>query len=87
MFSIIKKKSSSQDVTSFCKEYNIAKASYYYWLKKFHDQPKDLAKIGFLPLSVLPSPGVPLFSVQLPAGAVINVFNPEAFSFIESLIG
>lgn len=87
MFNIIEKKSSSQDVATFCKENNIAKASYYYWLKKFRDHHEASSKSGFVPVSVLPSTGVPLISVQLPGGAVINVFNREGFSFIESLIG
>ena len=87
MFNIIRKKSPSQDVSSFCKESGIAKASYYYWLKKFRDQPKKSKATGFVSVSVSPSSGVPLLSVHLPGGAVINVFDPEAFSFIESIIG
>ncbi len=87
MFDIIRKKSSSQDVSSFCKENGIAKASYYYWLKKFREQPQESKKVGFVPVSVLPATGVPLISVQLQGGIVINVFDPEAFSFIELIIG
>ena len=87
MFSIIRKKSSSQDVSSFCKENGFAKASYYYWLKKFRDQSEKPDAAGFVPVSVSPPAGILLLSVQLPGGAVINVFDRGAFSFIESIIG
>ncbi|HTE25731.1 IS66 family insertion sequence element accessory protein TnpA [Flavitalea sp.] len=75
------------DVSSFCKENGIAKASYYYWLKKFRDQPQKSKKTGFVSVSVLPSAAIPLISVQLQGGTVINVFDRGAFSFIESIIG
>jgi hypothetical protein len=87
MFDLIGKKSSSQDVSSFCRENSIAKASYYYWLKKLRDQPQKDNKAGFVPLSILPAMSGPLIAVQLPSGAVIHVFHREAFSFIESIIG
>ena len=86
MFALIQKKSSSQDVTSFCTENNIAKANYYYWLKKMKDRQKAGAKQRFLPVTLLPQ-NVPLISLQLPGGIVINVIDRESFSFIESLLG
>jgi hypothetical protein len=87
MFEIIGKKSPSQDVASFCAENNIAKASYYYWLKKYRDQNVAVSDgNGFTPIALIPSNGALLLSLQLPSGHVINVFHCEAFSFIESLL-
>lgn len=87
MFEIIGKKIPSQDVVSFCTEHNIAKGSYYYWLKKFREQSGSPADVdGFTRIQLQQSPGTPLLSVQLPSGHVINAFHPEAFSFIASLL-
>jgi len=87
MFEIIGKKSPSQDVNSFCAEHNIAKASYYYWLKKFRDQSSPVSDVGSFAMVHLQAPhDTPLFSLQLPSGHVINAFHPDAFQFISSLL-
>jgi hypothetical protein len=87
MFEIIGNKISSQDVGSFCKEHKIAKASYYYWLKKFREHSGSPADgHGFARVHVQQSDGTPLLSLQLPSGHVINAFHPEAFQFIASLL-
>jgi hypothetical protein len=87
MFEIIGNKIPSQDVGSFCTEHKIAKASYYYWLKKFREQSGSPADgDGFTRIHLPQSPGTPLLSVQLTSGHVINAFHPEAFQFIASLL-
>lgn len=86
MFALLQNKSSSQDVTSFCTENNIAKASYYYWMRKMKEGRKASVKQRFVPVTLLPQ-NAPLISLQLPGGIVINVFDREAFPFIESLLG
>lgn len=87
MFEIIAKKISSQDVGSFCNEHNIAKGSYYYWLKKFREQPGvPFDGDSFTRVHLQQPHDTPLLSLQLPSGHVINAFHPEAFQFIASLL-
>ena len=87
MFEIIGKKIPSQDIVSFCAEHNIAKGSYYYWLKKFREQSDSPADSdGFTRVYLQQPHGTPLLSLQLPSGHVVDAFHPEAFQFIASLL-
>jgi hypothetical protein len=87
MFDIIGKKNPSQDVESFCTEHNIGKPSYYYWLKKYRDQSGSVSEVNsFTRVHVHQPDGMPLLSLQLPSGHVINAFHSEAFQFIASLL-
>ncbi len=86
MFEIIKQKSTSQDVSSFCRDHNIAKASYYYWLKKFRDRATSENDVGFMPINISGSSGSPLASVQLNTGVLITIYHQDAFSFVQNIL-
>ena len=86
MFGLINQKQSDERVDDFCKSHDIKVATYYYWLKKYRLQQMDSQAKTFIPIQVSSPQGAALASVQLPGGATITVYHPEAFSFIRTLL-
>ncbi len=85
MYALIEAKQPEQNVKQYCKANNIREASYYYWLKKYK-QLKESSSQFFIPLQVSSTGNAALASIQLPGGAVINVYHPEVFPYIHSLL-
>jgi hypothetical protein len=83
MFALLELKDSDQDVSSFCVAHNIGTACFYYWQKKYRDLHPEEEAAGFAAVEVSGSTGNPVATVQLPGGALITLFHPEALSYIQ----
>jgi len=86
MFALLASRDSDQSVSGFCKEQGIKEASYYYWQKKCREINPEEQPPGFAAVEVTGSVGSPVATVQLPGGALITLFHPEAFSYIQVLL-
>jgi transposase-like protein len=86
MFALIEQKDSSQSVSDFCQAHNIGSASFYYWQKKYRELNSE-EQSGFAPVELASVPmGSPVATVQLPGGALITLFLPEALSYIQPFL-
>lgn len=86
MFALIGQKDSSQSVSDFCQAHNIRSASFYYWQKKYREQNSE-EQGGFSPIVLGSVPvGNPVATVQLPGGALITLYLPEALSYIQPFL-
>jgi len=86
MFALMEQKDSSQSVSDFCQTHNISAASFYYWQKKYREQNSE-EQGGFAPVELGAVPaGSPVATVQLPGGALITLYHPEALSYIQSFL-
>jgi hypothetical protein len=85
MLALINQKPADKKVRDYCKENEISEAVYFYWRNKINKKHQSPAVSSFIPIQVTNSSGGALASIQLPGGAVINVFSPEVFSFIHAL--
>lgn len=86
MFALIASRDSEQSVSSFCREQSIKEASFYYWQKKYREGNPEEEPAGFTPVETAAPVGNPVATVQLPGGALISLFHPEAFSYIQALL-
>ena len=86
MFALLELKSSDQDVFSFCAAHNIGTACFYYWQKKYRDLHREEETGGFAAVDLSGSTGNPVATVQLPGGALITLFHPEALSYIQPFL-
>jgi hypothetical protein len=85
MYALLDQKQPHQSVREFCKANGIKEATYYYWLKKRNQQPPQPEQ-SFIPIEVSGSANSLLACVQLPGGAQISIYHPEAFSYISALL-
>lgn len=85
MFALVASRNSDQSVSSFCREQGIKEASFYYWQKKYREMNPEGAA-GFADVEIAGPLGNPVATVQLPGGALITLFHPEAFSYIQPLL-
>ena len=85
MFALVASRDSEQSVSSFCQDQGIKEASFYYWQKKYREMNPGEESVGFATVEIEPL-GNPVATVQLPGGALITLFHPEAFSYIQSLL-
>jgi hypothetical protein len=86
MFALVASRDSEQSVSSFCQDQGIREASFYYWQKKYREINTDEEPAGFPAVEIAGPLGNPVATVQLPGGALITLFHPEAFSYIQSLL-
>ena len=86
MFALVASRDSDQSVSSFCQEQGIKEASFYYWQKKYREMNPDEQSAGFAAVELVEPAGNPVATVQLPGGALITLFHPEAFSYIQPLL-
>jgi transposase-like protein len=86
MFSLLESRDSDQSVSDFCEEQGIKEASFYYWKKKYREINPVKQAAGFAALKLTGASGNPVATVQLPGGALITLFHPEAFSYIQPLL-
>jgi transposase-like protein len=86
MFALVASRDSDQSVSSFCREQGIKEASFYYWQKKYREMNPDGEPAGFAAVEISGPLGNPVATVQLPGGALITLFHPEAFSYIQPLL-
>ena len=61
-------------------------ASFYYWQTKYREENPDDEAAGFAAVEIAGPLGNPVATVQLPGGALITLFHPEAFSYIQPLL-
>ena len=60
-------------------------ACFYYWQKKYRElHPEEPAR--FAAVEVSGPVSTPVATVQLPGGALITLFHPEALSYIQPLL-
>lgn len=86
MFALVASRDSDQSVSDFCREQGIKEASFYYWQKKYREMNPDEEPAGFAAVE-LTGPAInAVATVQLPGGALITLFHPEAFSYIQPLL-
>ena len=86
MFTLLASRESDQSVSSFCQEQGIKEASFYYWQKKYRELNPDERPAAFTAIELTGSAGHPVATIQLPGGALITLFQPEAFSYIHPLL-
>ncbi len=86
MFALLESKDTDQSVSDFCKEQGIKDASFYYWQKKYREMNPEEETSEFAAVEVTGPTGSPVATVQLPGGALITLFHPEAFSYIQPLL-
>jgi transposase-like protein len=86
MFALLESRDSDQSVSSFCKEQGIKEASFYYWRKKYRENNPEEQTAGFATVEVAGPAGNPIATVQLAGGALITLFHPEAFTYIQPLL-
>jgi len=86
MFALLESRDSNQSVAGFCKEQGIKEASYYYWQKKYREMNPEEQTTGFTAVEVTGVTGYPVATVQLPGGALITLYQAEAFSYIQPLL-
>jgi hypothetical protein len=86
MFALLASRGSEQSVSNFCREQGIKEASFYYWQKKYREMNPDEDAAGFAAVEIAGPLGNPVATVQLPGGALITLFHPEAFSYIRPLL-
>jgi transposase-like protein len=86
LFVLVASRDSEQSVSSFCREQGIKEASFYYWQKKYREMNPDQEPAGFATVDIAGPLGNPVATVQLPGGALITLFHPEAFSYIQPLL-
>jgi hypothetical protein len=86
MFALVGSRESDQSVSNFCHEQGIKEASFYYWQKKYRELNPDEQPVGFAAVELTGQAGNPVATVQLTGGALITLFHPEAFSYIQSLL-
>jgi transposase-like protein len=86
MFALVASRDPEQCVSSFCQDQGIKEASFYYWQKKYREMNLDEEPAGFATVE-LTGPAInAVATVQLPGGALITLFHPEAFSYIQPLL-
>ncbi|MEI6947332.1 hypothetical protein V9K67_09080 [Paraflavisolibacter sp. H34] len=85
MYALLDQKQPNQSVREFCKANGIKEASYYYWLKK-RKEPTPQPEQSFIAIEVSGSANTLLASVQLPGGALISIYHPEAFTYVSALL-
>jgi len=86
MFALVASRDSDQSVSSFCREQGIKEASFCYWQKKYREMNPDEVPAGFAAVEMAGQLGNPVAMVRLPGGALITLFDPEAFSYILPLL-
>jgi hypothetical protein len=86
MFALLESRGSDQSVSDFCIEQGIKEASFYYWQKKYRENNPEEQTPGFATVEVAGPAGNPIATVQLTGGALITLFHPEAFSYIQPLL-
>jgi hypothetical protein len=86
MFALLESRDPSEDVASFCKAHNIGTACFYYWQKKYRDLHPQEEATGFAAVELSGRVGNPVATVQLPGGALITLFHPEALSYIQPFL-
>lgn len=87
MFALIEAKPAEQDVAKYCQASSISKAAYYYWLKKYRQRMSgEQPSSGFIPVQLFQPGNTALASVILAGGTVINVYHPEVFPYLHSLL-
>lgn len=86
MFALLASRDSDQSVSSFCQDRGIKEASFYYWQKKYREMNPEEQISGFATVELAGPVGNPVATIQLPGGALITLFHPEAFSYIQPLL-
>jgi len=86
MFALLASRDADQSVSSFCQEQGIKEASFYYWQKKYRELNLDEQPAGFAAVELAVPVDSPVATIQLPGGALITLFQPEAFSYIQPLL-
>jgi len=86
MFALVASRDPEQSVSSFCQDQGIKEASFYYWQKKYREMNLDEEPACFAAVEIASPLGNPVATVQLPGGALITLFHPEAFSYIQPLL-
>jgi transposase-like protein len=86
MFALLASRDPDQSVSSFCQEQGIKEASFYYWQKKYREINPEEQAAGFAVVELARPVGIPVATVQLPGGALITLFQPEVFSYIQPLL-
>ena len=86
MLALVGSKSADQSVSDFCAEHQITPATFYYWQKKHRQQEPMQDGEGFATVEVEVAKDSPVATVQLPGGALITLYHPEALSYIQALL-
>ena len=86
MLTLVGSKSPDQSVSNFCAEHQITPATFYYWQKRHRQQDPEQGAGGFAAVEVEMAMGSPVATVQLPGGALITFYHPEALSYIQALL-
>ncbi|MBS1605414.1 MAG: hypothetical protein JST42_22310 [Bacteroidetes bacterium] len=86
MFALLASRGSDQSVSSFCQERGIKEASFYYWQKKYREMNPDEQSAGFAAVELTGPVGNPVATIQLPGGALVTLFQPDVFSYIQPLL-
>jgi hypothetical protein len=87
MFGVIEQWTQSElPIKEFCSQYQIANATFHYWLKKY--RVKDQKSLGsFIPISVKEvSSNQPFAELILPDGRKFTFYHSLECSFIKSLL-
>ncbi|HTI91464.1 MAG TPA: transposase [Puia sp.] len=83
---LVGSKPPDQSVSDFCKEHQITQATFYYWQKKHRQQEPEQDAVGFAAVEVEMTKGSLVATVQLPGGALITLYHPEALCYIQALL-
>ena len=86
MFALVASRGPEQSVWTFCQEQGIKESSFYYWQKKYREMNPDEEPAGFAAVELAGPANNAVATVQLPGGALITLFHPEAFSYIQRLL-
>ncbi|MDR3712341.1 MAG: hypothetical protein P4L51_05960 [Puia sp.] len=86
MLTLVGSKSPEKSVSDFCAEHQITQATFYYWQKKQRQQDPEQDVAGFDAIEVEMAKGSPVATVELPGGALITFYHPEALSYIQALL-
>ena len=83
MFALIQKKHPGQTTKEFCAANGISEASYYYWLKKSKQSSNEQGS-SFVPVKFASAERLAIATIQMPGGSIINVFDLEVLSFLQT---
>jgi hypothetical protein len=82
MFDLVRQKPQEQSTKDFCAANGTSEASYYYWLKKYKQSGGQQTQ-SFVPVQISSPSSVVVASIQMPGGAVINVYDVQVLSFMQ----
>ena len=85
MFALIEEyQQSVQSQTQFCRENNIPKSTFYYWLRKY--KKEQSVTDAFIPLNISHSNAGQNHRIDLPNGVIIYVNGMAGLELISNLI-